>query len=86
MNQPLAYIHPDARIADNVVIEPFVTISKDVVIGSGTWIGPNVTIMEGGSDWRKLQDFSRGCNFSYTPGFEIRWGTHRSNHRQQYHG
>jgi UDP-N-acetylglucosamine acyltransferase len=47
MNQPLAYIHPDARIADNVVIEPFVTISKDVVIGSGTWIGPNVTIMEG---------------------------------------
>ncbi|MBI1193050.1 MAG: acyl-ACP--UDP-N-acetylglucosamine O-acyltransferase [Bacteroidetes bacterium] len=47
MNQPLAYIHPDARIADNVVIEPFVTITKDVVIGRGTWIGPNVTIMEG---------------------------------------
>ena len=47
MNQPLAYIHPEAKIADNVVIEPFTTISKNVVIEEGTWIGPNVTIMEG---------------------------------------
>jgi len=30
-----------------VVIEPFVTIYKDVVIGEGTWIGSNVTIMDG---------------------------------------
>ena len=36
MIQPLAYIHPQAKIADNVVIEPFVTIHKDVVIGEGT--------------------------------------------------
>ncbi len=47
MNQPLAYVHPQAKIAHNVVIEPFVTISKNVTIGEGTWIGPNVTIMEG---------------------------------------
>ncbi|MGB4398262.1 MAG: acyl-ACP--UDP-N-acetylglucosamine O-acyltransferase [Daejeonella sp.] len=47
MIQPLAYIHPQAKIADNVVIEPFVTIYKDVTIGEGTWIGSNVTIMEG---------------------------------------
>ncbi|UKJ08036.1 acyl-ACP--UDP-N-acetylglucosamine O-acyltransferase [Solitalea lacus] len=47
MIQPLAYIHPQAKIADNVVIEPFVTIHKDVEIGEGTWIGPNVTIMDG---------------------------------------
>ena len=47
MIQPLAYIHPEAKIADNVVIEPFVTIYKNVEIGEGTWIGPNVTIMEG---------------------------------------
>ncbi|MDF2518288.1 MAG: acyl-[acyl-carrier-protein]--UDP-N-acetylglucosamine O-acyltransferase, partial [Sphingobacterium sp.] len=45
--QPLAYIHPEAKIAKNVVIEPFVTIYKDVVIGEGTWIGSNVTIMDG---------------------------------------
>ncbi len=47
MNQPLAYVHPQAKIAKNVVIEPFTTIHSNVVIGEGTWIGSNVTIMEG---------------------------------------
>lgn len=47
MNQPLAYVHPGAKIARNVVIEPFTTIHNNVTIGSGTWIGSNVTIMEG---------------------------------------
>ena len=47
MNQPLAYIHPEAKIAQNVVVEPFSTIYKNVEIGEGTWVGPNVTIMEG---------------------------------------
>ncbi|PKG43366.1 acyl-ACP--UDP-N-acetylglucosamine O-acyltransferase [Psychroflexus sp. MES1-P1E] len=47
MNQPLAYVHPGAKIAKNVVIEPFTTIHNDVEIGEGTWIGSNVTIMEG---------------------------------------
>ena len=47
MNQPLAYVHPGAKIAKNVVIEPFCTIHSNVVIGEGTWVGSNVTIMEG---------------------------------------
>lgn len=47
MNQPLAYVHPGAKIARNVVIEPFTTIHNNVIIGEGTWIGSNVTIMEG---------------------------------------
>ncbi|MGL4583627.1 MAG: acyl-ACP--UDP-N-acetylglucosamine O-acyltransferase [Flavobacterium sp.] len=47
MNQPLAYVHPGAKIARNVVIEPFTTIYNNVEIGEGTWIGSNVTIMEG---------------------------------------
>ena len=47
MNQPLSFIHPQAKIANNVVVEPFVTISKNVEIGQGTWIGSNVCIMEG---------------------------------------
>ncbi len=47
MKQPLAYVHPEAKIADNVVIEPFVSIDKDVIIGEGTWIGPGATIMPG---------------------------------------
>ena len=47
MKQPLAYIHPDAKISSSVVVDPFVTIDKNVEIGEGTWIGSNVTIMEG---------------------------------------
>jgi len=47
MKQPLAYVHPNAKIADNVVIEPFVTIDQDVVIGEGTRIGSSVTILSG---------------------------------------
>lgn len=47
MNQPLAYVHPGAKIATNVVIEPFTTIHNNVIIDEGTWIGSNVTIMEG---------------------------------------
>jgi UDP-N-acetylglucosamine acyltransferase len=44
---PYTNIHHDAKIAENVIIESFTTIHKDVEIGEGTWIGPNVTIFEG---------------------------------------
>ena len=47
MRQPLAYIHPDAQLASNVVVEPFSVIDKNVRIGKGTHIGSNVTICEG---------------------------------------
>ncbi|MCM1292781.1 MAG: acyl-ACP--UDP-N-acetylglucosamine O-acyltransferase [Bacteroides sp.] len=47
MKQPLAYIHPAAKIAPSVVIDPFVTIEQNVEIGEGTRICSNVTIMEG---------------------------------------
>lgn len=47
MNQPLAYVNPQAKVAANVVIEPFVSIDRNVIIDEGTWIGSNVTIMEG---------------------------------------
>ena len=47
MHQPLSYVHPGAKIAKSVVINPFVTIENNVTIGNGTWIGSNVTIMEG---------------------------------------
>lgn len=47
MKQPLAYVHPDANVAANVVIEPFVTIDKNVVVGEGTRLGTGCTILEG---------------------------------------
>jgi UDP-N-acetylglucosamine acyltransferase len=57
MNQPLAYIHPQAKIARNTVIEPFASISKNVVIGEGSWIGSNVTIMEGARIGKNVRIF-----------------------------
>lgn len=47
MISPLAYIHPGARLADDVVVEPFAVIHDDVEIGSGTWIGSNAVIASG---------------------------------------
>jgi len=47
MNQPFSFVHQQAKIAENVIIDPFVCIHKNVEIGEGTWIGSNVTIMEG---------------------------------------
>jgi UDP-N-acetylglucosamine acyltransferase len=54
MISKLASVHPEAKIGDNVTIEPFVTIYKDVVIGDGCWIAPNAVIMDGarlGKNW-----------------------------------
>ncbi len=42
-----AFIHPEARLGDNVSVDPFAYIAGNVVIGEGTWIGPNATIMDG---------------------------------------
>ena len=57
MSQHLTNIHPEAKVAKDVVIEPFTSISKNVEIGEGTWIGPNVTIMEGARIGKNCQIF-----------------------------
>jgi len=57
MNRPLTNIHPNAIIGQNVVIEPFVSISEDVEIGDGTWIGPNAVIMDGARIGRNCKIF-----------------------------
>lgn len=57
MKQPLAYIHPAAKIDPSVVIDPFVTIDQNVEIGEGTRIGSNVTILEGARIGRNCKIF-----------------------------
>ena len=58
----LAYVHPEAKIGNNVTIEPFATIYGNVEIGDNTWIGPNTIIM----------DYSRiGKNCKLFPGAVI---------------
>lgn len=57
MIQPLAYVHPQAKVANNVIIDPFVTIEKNTEIGEGTWIGHHATIMEGARIGRNCRIF-----------------------------
>ncbi len=42
-----AYVHPDAKIGNNVTVEPFAYIAGDVVIGDDCWIGPGAVIHDG---------------------------------------
>ncbi|MGQ0828971.1 MAG: acyl-ACP--UDP-N-acetylglucosamine O-acyltransferase [Bacteroidota bacterium] len=43
----LNFIHPKAKIGNNVTISPFAFIDDNVEIGDNTWIGPNVAIFSG---------------------------------------
>lgn len=47
MISPLAYIHPEAIIGDNVEIAPFVYIDKNVVIGDNNRIMSHASILYG---------------------------------------
>ena len=44
MISPLASVHPNTKIADDVEIGPFVFIDEDVEIGEGTVIDANATV------------------------------------------
>lgn len=43
----LAYIHPNAELADDVIVEPFSYIEENVVIGAGTRIMAHACVMYG---------------------------------------
>ena len=47
MISDLAYVHPNAVLAESVTVEPFAYIAENVEIGEGSWIGPNSTILNG---------------------------------------
>ena len=47
MISPLAYVHPDAKLGENVTVEPFAYIAGDVEIGDDCWIGPGAVIHDG---------------------------------------
>ena len=64
MKQPLAYVHTEANIAENVVIEPFVSIDKDVIIGEGTRIRIKCYHHARSSYRQKLPDFPWSSHWS----------------------
>ncbi|MFH1005512.1 MAG: acyl-ACP--UDP-N-acetylglucosamine O-acyltransferase [Bacteroidota bacterium] len=41
------FIHPGAKLGNNITVDPFAVIHGNVEIGEGTWIGSHVTIMDG---------------------------------------
>lgn len=47
MKSNLAYIHPDAKLGKDVIVEPFSYIAGDVVVGDGCHIGPGAVLMDG---------------------------------------
>ncbi len=53
----ISFIHPEARIGNDVEISPFCYIDQDVEIGDGTWIGPNVTIFKGARIGKNVRIF-----------------------------
>ncbi|MGN0224296.1 MAG: acyl-ACP--UDP-N-acetylglucosamine O-acyltransferase [Muribaculaceae bacterium] len=57
MTQPLASIHPNAKIAEGVIIDPFVTIGDNVEIGEGTHIMSGAVIMWGARIGRNCRIF-----------------------------
>lgn len=48
MEKPnISFVHPDARIASGVTIDPFVYVAADVEIGDGTHLYPGAVILDG---------------------------------------
>ena len=43
----MAYIHPDAKLGKDVIVEPFSYIAGDVVVGDGCHIGPGAVLHDG---------------------------------------
>lgn len=63
---PLTNVHPEAKIGNGTVIEPFATIYKDVEIGENCWIGPNVVIFAGARIGNNVRIFP-GASISAVP-------------------
>ncbi len=66
MIHPLAYVHPEAKVAPNVTIEPFAVIHHNVEIGEGTWIGSHAVIYEGARIGKNVKIFN-GASISTVP-------------------
>lgn len=57
MISPLAYIHPNAKIGNDVTIEPFAVINDNVIIGDGTHIMSHSVIDQGTSIGKNCKVF-----------------------------
>ncbi|MDE6299036.1 MAG: acyl-ACP--UDP-N-acetylglucosamine O-acyltransferase [Muribaculaceae bacterium] len=67
----LAYVHPGARLADDVVIDAFAYIEDNVEIGSGCHIHPHASILYGARIGKNNEIFE-GAIIAATPQ-DFRW-------------
>lgn len=68
---PLAFVHPEAKIGENVNIHAFAYIDRNTVIGDGCEIRPHVSILSGARIGRN-NHFYEGCIIAATPQ-DFRW-------------
>ncbi len=68
---PMAFVHPEAKIGENVTIEAFAYVDRNTEIGDGCFIGPHVSIMSG-ARIGKNNRFYDGCIIAATPQ-DFRW-------------
>lgn len=67
----LAFIHPEAKIGNNVIIDAFAFIDKNVEIGDGTHIHPHASILSGARIGKNNEIFENAI-ISATPQ-DFRW-------------
>lgn len=67
----LAFVHPEAKLGENVTVEPFAFIDKNVVIGDNCHIRAHANILSG-ARIGKNNIFYEGCTISAEPQ-DFRW-------------
>ena len=43
----LAFVHPEAKLGDNIIVEPFAFVDQNTVIDDGTRVMSHATILNG---------------------------------------
>ncbi len=82
MISKLAYVHPDAKIGNNVTIEPFAYIAGDVVIGDDCWIGPSAAIYDGARIGKGCKNPHGRIDSMHAAGHEVQGRGHHSRNRR----
>lgn len=68
---PLAFVHPNAKLGNNVTIKPFAYIDDNVEIGDNCIVHSHVNILSG-ARIGKNNKFYQGCIIAATPQ-DFRW-------------
>lgn len=68
---PLAFVHPDAKLGDNITVGAFVYIDRNVEIGDNCFIHSHTSILAGAKIGKNNRIYE-GCIIAATPQ-DFRW-------------